>query len=181
MFEASNYQTVHAQARITFVLHVYPSTRHCAQWDEVYVLAKTPRVAGQNSYTVSDRATTNKRLTITALLRLVCCLRLVRRSKICTGSQIGRAPSHEMRVRRSCNQMHHAKTMGFFAPFDYENLQQPHVILTFRADLFDKFRAAMIVGYYKETWACTISCKMQYFLQRLRKSTFSPQSVPEER
>ena len=60
---------------IMFVLQVHPRTRkHCAQWDEVYILcgcpdAKTLRVVGQNACHIREHR--QKRLTITALLRVL--------------------------------------------------------------------------------------------------------------
>ena len=73
--------------------------------------------------------------------------------------------------------MHHAKTIGF-AHVDVENLQQPHLQLTWRADFLAKIRAVMIVGYYnRETRACTISFETQNFLQLLPKSPFSPRKA----
>ena len=82
---------------------------------------ETLRPVGQNpahsgtkcmSYTAANRTNTDKSLTMTAAPSATPSL-TCKTPYTGTGSEIGHAPLHEMRVRHGCNEGHHAKTWVF--------------------------------------------------------------------
>ena len=140
--------------------------RHCAQWDEVYVLsrnpdAKTPRVVGQNACHI-------QLLIVPAQKKADyhSCAPSATDFSICeaqcfeTGFKSGQAPSHSLHVRHNASHSQCAKTI-VFAHFDSQTVQHSHLQPRFRAEFGRKFRVVITLRSLNTNPCKQNTCKTQ--------------------